>query len=470
MHLLRLFLICSLVIGCTFSKRGDTDFTRKPNVIFVLADQWRAQDTGYNGNIQVMTPYLDQLANEAINFTTAISTTPVCSPARASILTGQYPLTHGVFHNDKPLTNPAITLAEIFKEEGYQTGYIGKWHLNGHPEGEDFNKHRALPVPKHRRQGFDYWKVLECAHDYNNSFYFDEDDQKQWWAGYDAKIQTDSSISFIQQHKEEPFLLFLSWGPPHNPYQTAPDEFRERYQHWENVEVRPNVPQELREQAQKELAGYYAHIAALDTYIGKLQQALKSSGLDQNTIFVFTSDHGDMIQSQGMIRKQKPYDESILVPFLLKYPNKLAPRKVKIPFVTPDIMPTLLGLSEIGVPESVEGTDFSNFLQNSENEPEITAGLIMCPVPFHEWSLERGGKEYRGIRTERYTYAKDLEGPWLLYDNFEDPYQLENLVNHSEYIQIQEDLELELNKLLAKTNDEFKDAHYYMEQWGYSFD
>ena len=132
----------------------------------------------------------------------------MCSPTRASILTGQYPLTHGVFHNDKPLRNEVETIAEVYKEHGYITGYIGKWHLNGHPEGENTWEHRKLPVPKNRRQGFDYWKVLECTHDYNSSFYYDENNKKHFWEGYDAEVQTDSAITFIHRNKNNPFLLF----------------------------------------------------------------------------------------------------------------------------------------------------------------------------------------------------------------------------------------------------------------------
>ena len=277
----------------------------QPNLVFVLADQWRAQDVGYAGNKQVITPHLDELARESVNFTTAVVTMPVCSPARASLMTGQYPLTHGVFYNDKPLPNEAFTLAEAYKAQGYATAYIGKWHLNGHPEGEPHQKYRKLPVPKDRRQGFDYWKVMETTHDYNQSFYYDEDDRKHQWEGYDAEAQTEDAIRYIAEHKDNPFVLFLSWGPPHNPYQTAPEQFRALYADEDAIDLRPNVPDELAAEARHEIAGYYAHIAALDTYIERLQSAIRDSGIESNTIFVFTSDHGDMLHSQGKVRKQK---------------------------------------------------------------------------------------------------------------------------------------------------------------------
>jgi len=168
---------------------------RKPNVIFVFADQWRAQDVGYNGNSKVKTPTIDQFAKESVVFLTAVSGCPVCCPYRASLLTGQYPLTHGVFYNDKPLNPDATTIAKVYKKAGYETGYIGKWHLNGHEPGEETFEARLKFIPKERRQGFDFWQVLECTHDYNNSFFYEDSPRRLKWQEYDAIAQTKSAIS-----------------------------------------------------------------------------------------------------------------------------------------------------------------------------------------------------------------------------------------------------------------------------------
>lgn len=127
---------------------------KKPDVVFVFGDQWRAQTFGYTGNTVVKTPHIDRLAEQSLNFTHAVSGCPVCSPARASLLTGQNPLTHGVFVNDVQLSNQAISIAEAFEQGGYDTAYIGKWHIDG--------RGRRNHIPPERRQGFDYWKVLEC--------------------------------------------------------------------------------------------------------------------------------------------------------------------------------------------------------------------------------------------------------------------------------------------------------------------
>jgi len=468
------FAICTISIGCSqngkFQEDRNPDLSSKPNLVFILADQWRAEATGYAGNPDVITPNLDKLAAESLIFDNAITVMAVCAPWRASFLTGQYPLTHGIFYNDKPLDPEAVSLGKIYKKAGYQTGYIGKWHLNGHERGTDPFSGRNQPVPKERRQGFDYWKVREVTHDYNNSFYFDENDQKQIWEGYDAFAQTDSAISYIQRNKDNPFVLVMSWGPPHDPYPTAPQEFKDRYD-WSKITLRPNVPVALQDSAKKVIANYYAHITALDVALGRLVDQLEKSGIADNTILVFTSEHGDMLLSKGVLKKQRPYDESIKVPMLIRYPSKLgkSSRHILNPINTPDLLPTLLGLCGIEIPKTVEGRDFSqNLIAGDDIENE--AALIMLPVPFHEWQFTNGGREFRGIRTNRYTYVKDLKGAWLLYDNETDPYQMNNLVDNPDFDSLKWDMDQILAKKLADRKDEFLTADQYMTQWNYLYD
>jgi arylsulfatase A-like enzyme len=433
-------------------------------VVFVFADQWRAQATGYAGDPNVKTPHLDKLANESINFTTAVAGCPVCSPYRASLLTGQYPLTHGVFVNDVYLNHNAVSIADAFNGAGHDTAYIGKWHVDGHG--------RSAFIPRERRQGFSFWKVLECTHNYNKSPYYADENVKLFWDGYDAIAQTREAQSYIKNRNTgKPFLLVLSWGPPHNPYETAPEEFRRLYNP-EALILRPNVPAQAVSKARKDLAGYYAHCSALDFCVGELLRTLKDCRLEENTIFVFTSDHGDMLGSQGEQRKQRPWDESILVPFLLRYPGEFGKkaREVPIPFNAPDIMPTLLGLCDIQVPQTVEGLDFSKFLRGGPNPLPEGATLIACYHPFGEWPRKLNGKEYRGVRTERYTYVRDLNSPWLLYDSKNDPYQLVNLWNNPAYRAVQEKLEAMLSRILKEQRDEFVPGEEYIKKWGYVTD
>jgi len=454
------FAIGSSLPGCTTFQSTTGRTGKKPNLVFVFADQWRAQATGYAGDPNPITPNLDKLAKESVNLTNSVSGCPVCCPYRASLITGRYPLTHGVFLNDVRLNNDAVSIAQAYNKAGYQTAYIGKWHLNG--------SHRKSFVKRKHRQGFKFWKALDCTHRYNDSDYFADKNVRLKWEGYDAIAQTHEAQKYIREHtKGSPFVLFLSWGPPHNPYETAPKKYRDMFKA-ENIKLRPNVPKEHEKEAKKDLAGYYAHIAALDDCIGDILKTLKETGIEDNTIFVFTSDHGDMLYSQGWQRKQKPWDESIKVPFLLRYPAVLGKksREIDVPFDAPDIMPTLLGLSGVKIPRTVQGEDFSSVLEGTEKSKK-QAALISCPAPFGEWKRKKGGKEYRGVRTRRYTYVRDLRGPWLLYDNKTDPYQFDNLCNKPQYAKLQKKLESVLAKKLKKTNDEFLSGWDYIKKWKY---
>jgi len=440
---------------------ADTDKVRRPNVVFVFGDQWRAQALGYAGDPNVQTPTIDALSRRCVNFPNAVAGCPVCSPYRASLLTGQYPLTHGVFVNDVYLQPREPSIANAFAGAGYDTAYIGKWHVDGHG--------RSNCIPPERHQGFDYWKVLECTHDYNHSPYYAGDDPTQrYWDGYDAIAQTRDACQYMRDRDtEKPFLLMLSWGPPHAPYETAPEEFRRLYDP-AALELRPNVPAKVEEQARRDLAGYYAHCSALDACMKELLNTLAETGLAEETIFVFTSDHGDMLGSQGSRKKQQPWEESARVPFLLSWPGGLGegPRSLEAPIDAPDLMPTLLGLCGIAVPDSVEGLDYSGYIQGGEN-PGDNAALLMCPHPFGQWTRRNGGKECRGVRTPRYTYMRDLDGPWLLFDNEQDPFQLDNLVDRLEHADVQAELDALLQKKLADTHDDFRPSAEYIAQWGY---
>jgi arylsulfatase A-like enzyme len=436
----------------------------RPNVIIVMADQWRAQAFGFAGDPNVKTPHFDRFERQCVHFTQAVSGMPVCSPTRASLLTGQRPLKHGVFLNDVPLDPRATTLAKLFKLAGYHTACIGKWHVDGHG--------RSNFIPRARRQGFDYWKVLECTHNYNNSRYYADASTKLSWNRYDALAQTRDAVQYLRDHAKsgQPFLLHLAWGPPHNPYDTAPKKYRDRYAP-ENIKLRDNVPAAAQAKARKDLAGYYAHCTALDDCFAELLQALHDTGLDQNTIVVFTSDHGDMLGSQGLQRKQCPYEESVRVPMLWRLPAALGirPRRVDATLNTEDVLPTLLGCCRMSIPKTVEGLDFSGCLRGGA-DPSAGATVIRCVTPFGEYSRKRGGREYRGVRTARYTYVRDLKGPWLLFENATDPWQLTNLVGKAEHAPLQARLDALLARKLAEQHDDFRAGPEYIAQWGYRVD
>lgn len=437
---------------------------RPPNILFVLADQWRYEAFGYAGNPDVKTPNLDRLQREGIRFVNAVSAMPVCCPTRASILTGQRPLTHGVFLNDVPLNPEAVTIGKVLRTAGYDTAYIGKWHVDGHG--------RSNFIPPERRQGFDYWKVLECTHDYNHSAYYADGAEKLYWEGYDAIAQTRDAQQYLRDHaqSQKPFFLAVAWGPPHDPYFTAPEKYRALYEP-AKLTLRPNVPEVERANARKTLAGYYAHCTALDECFGDLWRTLQEAGLAENTLLVFTSDHGDMLGSQGAYKKQRPWDEAIRIPLLVYWPRGLGvkARRLDAPINSEDMMPTLLGLCGVPIPSTVEGLDYSRYVRGGKN-PGDGATVILCASPFGEWVRRSGGREYRGVRTTRYTYVRDLNGPWLLYDNHADPCQTNNLANQPKYSRLQGKLEATLARKLKERHDDFLPGDAYIKQWGYQVD
>jgi len=434
------------------------------NLLFVFADQWRAQAFGYAGDPNAVTPHLDAFAARSLNFTNAVSGCPVCSPYRASLMTGVYPIRHGIMVNDQCLREryAGPYLGDSLRAAGYRTAYIGKWHLDGHG--------RKAFVPPERRLGFDWWKGFECSHHYREShYYFGDDPRPRRWAGYDADAQTDEACRYLREATgDRPFALFLSWGPPHSPYGGAPEPYASLHDP-RRLRLPPNVPDSAAEEARRQLAGYYAHGSALDAAFGRLLETLAASGRDRDTIVVFTSDHGDMLGSQGQFRKQKSWAESIRIPLLVAHPEGVTGRTDSSPVDAPDLMPTLLALCGAPVPDTVQGRDFSRTILEGAPSP-VTEALLALYVPFHEWSYANGGREYRGLHNERHTYARSLAGPWLLYDNPADPWQQRNLIADPAQAPLIARLDARLAARLRAVGDDFAPGPEIVRRQGYALD
>jgi arylsulfatase A-like enzyme len=433
----------------------------RPNIVFVFGDQWGAFATGYGGNPDVQTPNIDALAAESVVFSTAVSCCPVCTPYRANLLTGRFPLSHGLFLNDLRLPEDEVSIADVLEAEGYDTAYIGKWHLDG-PERS------AFTPPGRRRHGFDYWAVADCTHDYMHSIYYrGEDPTPRYWDGYDAHAQTDDAISYIESHgQQRPYCLFLSWGPPHFPWREVPQKYLDMYD-GRRFGRTPN----RWEVDERQLAGYYAHCTALDDDIGRLVEALDRTGQADDTIFVFTSDHGTMMGSHGLVTtlKQYPYAESALVPLVVRYPREQGePRRMEAPLNEVDLMPTLLSMAGAPIPEGVQGQDLSHLVTGAPGDAP-TSSLVMSVAPFNINYLAHM-PAYRGIYTSRYAYMRSLQGPWLLFDNANDPYQMHNLALLPEHADLVQELDTQLQTWLDRTHDPFLTAEEHIAQWGYQVD
>jgi len=443
---------------------------KRPHILIVLCDQWRAQATGYAGDPNVATPNLDRLAKESIHFSNATSNCPVCTPARATLLTGQHAHRHGLIVNDAPLDPEIPSLGKVLASAGYQTGWIGKWHVDGHGRRE--------VIPRERRHGFEVWKALECNHNYWESPYYDGDDTElSWWSGphteceYDAFAQTNAAIDFLaDRDTSRPFALCLSFGAPHEPYDKVPSEFLAAHEE-KRLRLRPNVPPKLEESARRNLRGYYAHCAALDRCIGQLDDALKAHGLDEETLLLFISDHGDSLNSHGYWFKQLPWEESVGIPCLLRWPGLGEAgrgRRDLTPISLVDIMPTLLGLTHCPIPSTVQGRDYSSVVHGKvENLPDAAYLQIVVPQGT---LVQQGGpaaREWRGLRTPTHTYARALDGPWLLYDNLADPYQLFNLVDDAAHRRLRDELDQRLQATMRDLGDALLPAKEWADRFGY---
>jgi len=443
---------------------GCKDDRPEPNVLFILTDQWRASAMGYAGDPNVQTPCLDRFAGEAVRFTNAVSVCPVCTPARASLLTGRFPTSTGMFLNDAQLPKEELCLAEVFKAEGYQTGYIGKWHLDG--EGRlDF-------TPPERRQGFDYWKALECSHDYNQMPYYEGNDTvMKYWEGYSPEAVCQDAGRYLTNHtgSKSPFFLFVSIAAPHFPHYSAPEEFKALYP-LDQIQINPNVPDSLKDKARRELQGYYAHCTAIDQAVGKLLDQVKELGLWDETLIVFTSDHGEAMGAHGarITQKQVPWIESAGVPLIIRDPAARSNDNVTLTtaVTTPDISATLIDLCGIEIPGSFEGVSFAKNLLRHRDNPEKSA-LYMTVAPFAAVRKEYK-REYRAVKTSQFTYVKSLDGPWLLYDDQQDPYQQTNLASDPAYSTLLNKMEDKLSAELKRINDDFRPAASYLSEWGYT--
>ena len=438
---------------------------KHPNILYIFADQLRYNAVGFNGNRVVQTPTLDGVAREGVVLDQAVSSCPICGPYRGQLLTGRYSHANGVIDNEYQLFPDQTTLARAFGQAGYRTAYIGKWHL-GYP-----------PFMEEARQGFDDLIGYNNGHSYYEIEYWRNEDGPRPMVDFAPYVETQLTLDYIENHiknkPDQPFCAVMSWGPPHwsfnanRDYKDYPQEF-DIYDP-DAIDVPDNVPVQFRDFAKKELAGYYAMTTALDACMDRILAALDRWQLRENTILCFTSDHGDHLSSHGYGKpadlwmhhtlrasKATPYDEAVRVPFVLRYPAKVAGnQRSNVMFSSVDVLPTLLGLADVPVPEDVQGNDLSHvFLGRSGLEPDSAYLQILGPG----WPTRaKWVGLWRGVRTERFTYArwKDRDGMRLLFDRERDPLEMTNFINHPDYAAIASQMESRLKKWLEDTQDPF---------------
>jgi arylsulfatase A-like enzyme len=440
-----------------------------PNILLLVADQMRGEALGLAGNPDVQTPHLDALGRAGIHFRRTYANVPVCCPARAILLTGTYPHVNGMTANDLRLRESEVTLAELLRDAGYRTGFVGKWHLDGGIRLPGF----VPPGP--RRQGFGFWAAYQCHHQHFRPWYFRDTPEMIVVPKFEPEASADFAEEFLRAPAAgKPFFLTVQVGPPHDPY-GAPREYMDRYDpakltprgNWQpgSESSPPRAPAAKAAKAavpgapeavtvprggREEIAAYYAAITAIDDQVGRLLRVLDETGQAENTIVVFTSDHGDMLGSHGMRRKRKPHEESAGIPGLLRWPARVpAGRQVDTLFSHVDMAPTLLALAGRPVPPHMQGADLSRVALG-----QTTAGpdavLLQLFVPFAGDAIDR---PWRGIVTARHTYARFEDEPWVLFDNLADPLQQRNLAADPAHAALRAEFDGRLAALMRAQGD-----------------
>lgn len=438
---------------------------QRPNLLFVFSDQHRWCDLGCYGNAEVHSPGFDAFARQSVRFERCISNSPLCVPARGSLLTGLLPLRHGAISNDLPIRHDVTSIGHVLGNAGYRTGYVGKWHLAGVP------RNQVIPAGP-ARLGFQEWKVNNCAHNYFGSYYHDENDRRHEIRDYEPVAQTDLAIEFIERHRSRPWGMILAWGPPHEPYRDVPGQHMARYKD-RPLALRGNVPSTIFERRDRTLSqhdvrehlrGYYAHITALDEQFARLLAAVDASGQADNTLVVYTSDHGDMLGSQGFMNKQLPYDEAIRVPLLVRCPGRTFTGESQAMMGLADLPVSLLSLMGLRYPDPVDGRDLQAAFCNP-GEPGRDACYVFDYIAAHQ-AYRRGGEAWRALRTARHTIACKADGSeWLFFDNDADPLQLDNLVGKPEHAGLQRELGQRLTREIEK-HDRLLEGDDFIEHFG----
>lgn len=445
---------------------------KKPNILYIFSDQHRKFDMGCYGHSFVLTPNLDQLSGMGIRFQHCISNSPVCVPARGTMLTGLYPSKHGALMNDMAIDPTCTSIADVLNEAGYHTGYIGKWHLNGVP--------RDQAIPEERRLGFQEWKVHNCNHKYLNCYYYDEQNIKHCVDGYEPVVFGNLAKEFITRNgeKAQPWALYLSFATPHDPHQDIDDEYLAMYKN-KDIPLRENVKDKILLKKQKALnlneyfdaeeyrenaKGYYGHISAIDKQVGEIVSLLQKTGQLDNTIIIYTADHGDMLGSQGMLDKQVPFEEAIAIPLIVYWKDHTYCGVSDELIGLNDLPVTIAGLIGKRFPNKTDGMDLHELFLNPEAKSYDSAYLCEY-FPAHNWG-DKGGTEWRAIRTKRYTYAVTAANQnWLLFDNINDPFQKNNLAMSEEYKDIKKELWQMLKEHIEK-NDELLEGFQFIVKHG----
>lgn len=509
------FLYCflfSCLSICAYAQKHKTQ-TKRPNVLFIMADDHAYQAISAYGSKLIKTPNIDRIAQQGALMQSAYVTNSVCSPSRAVILTGKYSHINGMKDNGTYFNGAQMTLPKIFKQYGYQTAIVGKWHLFSNPTG------------------FDYWNILpDQGHYYSPHFFKNGKDTV--YKGYVTDIITDMAINWMDKHKDKPFFLMLHHKAPHrnamppikyldkfndvkfplpysfyDPYTNkpalqrqsitikndldirydskipcdtcpvtkinswAPGEYQKElvgltpqerkiwdaaydkeYQKFKKLHTKDEI---TRFQYQRYLEDYLRCVMSLDDNVGRVLAYLKKTGLDKNTIVIYTSDQGFYLGEHGLYDKRFMYEESFRTPMMIRYPGVIKPGSKLNQFVLNlDLAPTMLDLAGIKPPADMQGESMKPLLAK-----QPLTHKWRDEIYYHYYEKSFNLTAHYGIRTKRYAlmHFYDPINAWELYDLQKDPYEMNNIYNDPAYQNTITDLKQRLKALQVKYKDEEKD-------------
>jgi len=506
---LSLFIATAMTCNDTVAQSSTTQSKKtKPNIIYIMADDMAAQAISAYGGIYkdiAPTPNMDRIADEGMRFDNVMCTNAICGPSRAAILTGNYSNLNGYFKNESGGQFDASqwTFPQEFQKQGYQTSLFGKWHLGSDPVGFDEYMFHA----DSRQQGF-YWNP---TYNHNGKL-----EKKQ---GYATNLTTDFALDWLKNKKsaDKPFLMLLQFKAPHRSWE--PDK---KYEHiWDDVEfpypvtfkddykgreltagntemtmdflsrqdMKMKHPSNLegndairwdfygskkdeivqpegmsKEEGrkwryQKYIKDYLACVKSVDDNIGRLLEFLKSNGMDKNTVIIVTSDQGFFLGEHGFFDKRFIYEESLRMPFLVRYPNGVKPNSVNKDIISNiDFAPTLLDIAGLSTDVKMQGRSFAPMLKGKTPKDWEQAMYYH----YYEYPFWHHVQPHYGIRTPKYTLAHfyyDVD-KWELYDLSKDPYQIHNEINNPAYANVIKDLKKQLKALQKKYGDDLTLKEY----------
>jgi arylsulfatase A-like enzyme len=432
---------------------------KKMNVLYVFGDEHRACSMPGQPLCNVVAPTFEKFAKENFVMENCISSYPLCTPYRAILISGRWPSQTGIDRNGQGMDLPATEygLGQAFKDNGYNTSYVGKWHLY---------KGETSPVPKGPlRFGFDHFQIWGNTNNHWHDYWWDQNtDQKNVVNEWAPTAMTTQAIDFLKTQKgeEKPWMMVVSWNPPHPPFDPPADDAK--LYNAATVPLRPNVafkrsngetsprlPLKNEANLRDSEAGYFGAITGVDKEFQRLLDALDKLGMADNTVVVYSSDHGEMMGTKCRMAKQVPWEESCHVPFYVRVPGAKQGTSTDL-IGGVDVYPTLCGLGGFAPPKSAMGRDMSPAIRG-EKSMARDAIVFMNQDMGDKNDAEAVG--HRSVRTLTHTYSVASDGRWLLYDNVKDPYQMTNLINDPAQKPLMEKLDQVLFDWQKEVGDKF---------------